>query len=442
MDIRVPQLGEGAEGGTVVSILVKEGDEIEKDQSIIELSSEKATAPIPSTAAGRVTKIHVKEGDEISVDDVILSIESAEKKEAGEKEKPKWEEEERPKTEEAGDKKKAKPKRKEKPEAEEGEAQEEAEKAPPKAKETAEEERQERPSVAAAPHIRKLASQLGLDLARVQGSGRGGRIEMNDLRGYIQWLQQQVAKPTQKPAGERIDFSTWGPVRTEPLSAVRKTIVRRMVESWTTIPHVTQFDEADVTALLDLKKKHDTAYREKGARLTLTSFILQALVRVLKAHPVFNASLDELAGQIVFKDYVHIGVAVDTAQGLLVPVVHDVDRKSLFDLSRDLEALASKARERKLSPEEMRGGSFTLSNQGGIGGAHFTPIIHKPEVAILGLGRAVKKPVVREEKIELRTTLPLALSYDHRVIDGARAARFITELVDALEEFREDDVKL
>jgi pyruvate dehydrogenase E2 component (dihydrolipoamide acetyltransferase) len=204
---------------------------------------------------------------------------------------------------------------------------------------------------------------------------------------------------------------------------------------------VTQFDEADITALMALRKKHAAAFEAKGTKLTLTGFVIRAVVEVLKKHPVFNSSLDESAGALVFKGYYHIGLAVDTEAGLIVPVIRDADRKSLFEISGEIEALAAKARDRKLALEELKGGSFTISNQGGIGGAHFTPIINKPEVAILGLGRGALKAVVREKKVEPRLMLPLGLSYDHRVIDGGNAARFMVDLVQALEQFPEQELE-
>src|SRR5207237_4752675 len=207
-----------------------------------------------------------------------------------------------------------------------------------------------------------------------------------------------------------------------------------------TIPHVTQFDEADITGLMDLRKKYTAAYEQKGARLTLTSFALKIVVDTLKKHPAINSSLDEPAHEIVIKEYFHIGVAVDTEAGLMVPVIRDVDKKDLLDLSKELEELAKKARDRKLSADEMKGGSFTISNQGGIGGGHFTPIINKPEVAILGLGRGTVLPMVKGHKIEPRLMLPICVSYDHRVIDGGQAARFVTDLSQAFENFAEDDV--
>jgi pyruvate dehydrogenase E2 component (dihydrolipoamide acetyltransferase) len=304
---------------------------------------------------------------------------------------------------------------------------------------------------AAAPSIRKLARELGIDLTRVRGSAPGGRIVVEDVRAYIQKLQRLAAAPraavavaasAPKPAPEQIDFSQWGPISKKPLSPLREVIARRMTESWTTTPRVTQFDEADISALMGLRKKYAAAYEQKGARLTLTSFALKVVVDTLRKHPIFNSSLDEVAQEIVFKEYYHVGVAVDTEAGLIVPVIRDADKKDLMELSRELEDLAGKARQRKVSAEELKGGTFTISNQGGIGGGHFTPIVNKPQVAILGLGRGVTKAVVRGTQIEPRLMLPIAISYDHRVIDGATAARFIVDLVQAFENFKEDDVRI
>jgi pyruvate dehydrogenase E2 component (dihydrolipoamide acetyltransferase) len=239
-----------------------------------------------------------------------------------------------------------------------------------------------------------------------------------------------------------VDFSKWGEISKKPMSSLRKIISRRMVENWNAIPHVTQFDDADITGVLALRKKYVEAYEKKGARLTVTSFVLKAVADTLKKHPIFNSSLDEAANEIVLKQYIHIGIAVDTEAGLIVPVLRDVDKKDLVQLSKELEELAKKARDRKVSGDDLKGGSFTISNQGGIGGAHFTPIVNKPEVAILGLGKGATKAVVRDGKIEPRAMLPLGLSYDHRVIDGGAAARFIVDLVKAIENFDEKLVKI
>ena len=263
-----------------------------------------------------------------------------------------------------------------------------------------------------------MARELGIDLSRVRGSEPGGRIVVGDIRAYLARLQKAAAKPVPaaatapaRPVAEPIDFSKWGPVRKQPLTPLRQVIARRMWENWNAVPRVTQFDDA-------------------------------ALVETLKKHPIFNSSLDEAAQEVVIKEYFHIGIAVDTEQGLMVPVIRDVDKKSVFDLAKELEQLAQKARNRKVSGDELKGGTFTISNQGAIGGAHFTPIVNKPEVAILGLGRGALKPVVREGKVEVRMLTPLGLSYDHRVIDGGAAARFIVDLVKAMENFKEEGVKL
>jgi pyruvate dehydrogenase E2 component (dihydrolipoamide acetyltransferase) len=275
---------------------------------------------------------------------------------------------------------------------------------------------------------------------------------MEDVRAYIQRLQKQsapakTAQPPGAPAAtaassEAIDFSKWGEVSRKAFPPLRQVIARRMLESRTTIPDVTQFDEADITGLLELRKKYAAAYEQKGARLTLTSFALRIVADTLKKHPMFNSSLDEAAQELILKEYFHIGVAVDTEAGLMVPVIRDVNKKNLVELSKDLEDIAKKARDRKLSGDEMKGGTFTISNQGGIGSGHFTPIINKPEVAILGLGKGAMRAIVREGRIEPRTMLPIAVSYDHRVIDGGMAARFTVDLVKAFENFTEDAVSI
>jgi len=297
-----------------------------------------------------------------------------------------------------------------------------------------------------APAIRKIARELGIDLARVRGSQRGGRIVMADVRAYIQGLQEMALKPP-APAGaprgdalQTLDLAKWGPSRRERMSPLRRTIAQRMTESWTTVPHVTQFDDADITDLMALRKQHARAYEKAGARLTLTSFAIKASVSALEKYPAFKTSIDYQALEIVARDYVHIGVAVDTEAGLFAPVIRDVDKKNLLELSRELDELAERTRQRKLSADEMQGATFTISNLGSIGGAHFTPIVNSPQVAVLGMGRGVLRPVVREKKVTPRLVLPLALSYDHRVIDGADGARFLREIVRFLEEYTEQDI--
>jgi pyruvate dehydrogenase E2 component (dihydrolipoamide acetyltransferase) len=272
----------------------------------------------------------------------------------------------------------------------------------------------------------------------------------SDVQNYLKRLMRAAARSAgkgggaeaAKPAPVQVDFSQWGPILKKPVSPLRKVIARRMSESWSTVARVTQFDDLDFTKLGELRKKFGAAYEAKGVKLTFTPFVLKAVAETLKKHPIFNSSLDEVASEIILKEYIHLGIAVDTDQGLMVPVIRDVDKKSLLDLAKELEALATKARDRKISAEEMKGGTFTISNQGAIGGGHFTPIINLPEVAILGLGRGALKPVVRDGKVEVRLLTPIALSYDHRVIDGGSAARFTVDLLKAFENFSEDAVKL
>ena len=433
MDVRLPNLGEGADSGVVVSIQVKVGDSVAKGQTLLELESGKAVAPIPAPVAGKVASIQVKEGEKITTGTVLLKLESAAAA--------------APSAASAPAKKPAAPIQKTEaaaPVAEELDSTDSGD----------EEENgdllEDGTPVAASPELRRIARLLGIPLRKVRSSGRGGRITFEDVRGYIARLRRQASQPKTAPAkaaaaapvAESIDFAQFGTITTKPLTALRKVISQRMLESATHIPHVTQFQEADITSLLELRQKHLAAFEAKGARLTVTGLVLRALVSTLQKHPLFNASIDDPAQQIVLKEYIHLGIAVDTEAGLLVPVIRDAQTKNVLQLSKDLQSLAEKARDRKVSLDELRGGSFTVSNQGGIGGAHFTPIINRPEVAILGMGKAVLKPVVKDKQIVARTLMPLALSYDHRLIDGGSAARFITDLTAAIENFSEKELAL
>jgi len=406
MDIKVPPLAENVEMGTIVNVLVNEGDVVKKDQPVVEIETAKAVAPIPSPTAGRVVKVHVKAGDEVPVGRTLVTV-----SENG-----------------ASGKESAAPKKVQKVE------------------EPAEEESEETSSasVAASPSIRKLARQLGINLARVKGTAHGGRITTEDLKAYIARLQKKSAQAgrPEKPALQSIDFSKWGPVSKKKISPLRRTIAEHMSDVWSTVPHVTQFDDADITTLMDYRKKYDAAYEAKGGNLTVTSFAIKAAVTALKRFPVLNSSLDESSDEIVSKEYWHIGIAVDTEAGLIVPVLRDADKKSLLQISVELNQLAERTRQRKVSLEELQGSSFTISNLGSIGGAHFTPIINKPNVAILGIGRGAKKPVFKNNQWEARIILPVALSYDHRVVDGADGARFIRAFVEALEQIPESEVKV
>lgn len=437
MDVKLPRLAEGVDSGIVVSILVSEGQEIKKDQPLIELETQKAVGSIPSPETGIVSKIHVQEGMEVAVGQLLISISNrtaatpqtvTRRETAGPAAAQNVAQSPRPPT----------------PSGEATPAQQPANYRydsksglPPPA----------------PPSIRKIAGELGIDLTRVKGSEAGGRIVLADVRAYIERLQQLALDQAQArsgtisqggPAvaqGEAIDFSKWGPIHRESMSALRRTVSRRMVESWTTIPKINQFDDADITDLLAMRKKYAAAYDKKGTRLTLTSLILKVIAAALQKHPRANASIDEAKGEIIYKDYFHIGIAVDTEGGLIVPVLRNVDQKNLLELSRELHELTEKTRQRKVSLEELQGGTFTISNQGSIGGSHFTPIVYAPQVAILGVGQGQAKPVVVDGKIAIRTLLPLCLAYDHRALDGADAVRFLKDIIAGLQNFPEAHVK-
>src|SRR5882757_2742165 len=356
MDVKLPKLGEGADSGVVVNIFVKEGDTVAKDQAILELENEKAVASIPSTGAGVVTKVHIKSGDRIGVGARLITVTESGQPAAA------------PSAAAAPASKPAAKKVAAKTAPEPEEVEEESAEV---------EEEVSDASVATSPSIRKIARELGINLGKVRGSENGGRIVIGDVRAYIQRLVKAAAKPATvaasapapaKPAPVQIDFSQWGPVSKKPVTPLRKVVARRMSESWNTVARVTQFDDIDFTKLSELRKQYLAAYEAKGVKLTLTPFVLKAVADTLKKHPIFNSSLDEVANEIILKEYVHLGIAVDTDQGLMVPVIRDVDKKSLFDLAKELETLAAKARDRKISADEMKGGTFTISNQGAIGG--------------------------------------------------------------------------
>ena len=430
MDVKLPKLGEGADSGVVVGIFVKEGDTVAKDQPILELENEKAVASIPSTAAGVVEKVFVKSGDRVSIGQRLISLAGAGMPAATSDPKPAPKAAARPAPAPAPA---PEPETAPAPEADDVQAGQDENPTPVAAP-------------VASPSLRRMARELGIDLSKVRGSEAGGRIVTSDVRAYLARLQKAAAKPAApvpagaapaKPAPQSIDFSQWGPILKKPVTPLRKVIARRMGESWSAVVRVTQFDDLDFTRIGELRKKFAPDYEKLGVKFSFTPFVLKAVALTLKLHPIFNSSLDEAADEIILKEYIHLGIAVDTDQGLLVPVLRDVDKKSLLDLARELESLAARARDRKVTADEMKGGTFTISNQGAIGGAHFTPVVNLPEVAILGLGRGAMKPVVREGKIEARLLTPMALSYDHRVIDGGNAARFAVDLVKAFENFDE-----
>jgi pyruvate dehydrogenase E2 component (dihydrolipoamide acetyltransferase) len=290
--------------------------------------------------------------------------------------------------------------------------------------------------VPAAPHVRRLARELGIDVTEVEGSGPGGRITRDDVKAHVKrrGVGGSAAGGAAVAEPALPDFSAWGPVRREAMTTIRRKTAENLSRAWRIIPHVTQFDEAEVSRLLELRRAFAPRAEARGTKLTITAIVLRAVAGALRAFPKFNASVDTAASEIVFKESIHLGVAVDTPKGLLVPVVRDADTKSILTLAEELADLSGRAREGKLELDEMRGATFSVSNLGGLGTTHFSPIVNWPEVAILGLGRATERLVLEDEDIAARSYLPLSLSYDHRLIDGADAARFLRWLAEALEE--------
>lgn len=472
-EMKLPDLGEGVESADVVRVLVGEGDTISENDPVIEIETEKAAVEVPSAVSGTVSKIHVQEGDTIKPGDLLLTIgaegESGgeEKAEAPQKEQPAARATEAPSEETApGQEAEQKEHVGEKPEAKEQEAGKEE--APPGETPGPGERAPARAGgppgghggttaapgeaiIPAGPAVRRYARQLGVDLRRVQGSGPGGRIVKEDIevavRRGLQGRADETAAPPSPPpeapgqapspppretAGEH-GSDAFGPVRREKLSNVRRTVARRMSESASTIPHVTNFDDADVTDLEGLRQQVKEDLAAEGVKLTALAFVAKAVARAVKAHPEVNSSLDEDKERIVHKDYVNLGIAVDTPRGLLVPVVREAGAKSVVELAAAIGELSDRARSGELSREEMRGGTFTISNMGALGGRYSTPIINKPEAAILLLGRSRPQQVVRDGRARIRVVMPLSLSYDHRIVDGADAARFLNAVIEGLE---------
>ncbi|HWP45154.1 MAG TPA: 2-oxo acid dehydrogenase subunit E2 [Blastocatellia bacterium] len=447
-EITLPKLGENVDSGVVSKVLVSAGDVVTEDQPVIELETEKATVEVPAMRSGTVSEVRVKEGETIKVGQVILTVDAGAEAVAEEREpEPEAKPEER--LEEKAE-------AQEKPPAEEIKREEVSRPAPPgpamearpigdggpapsaqPARYTVAQPAPARELAPAAPSVRRLARELGVDINEVTGSGPGGRISEEDVRNYARSIILNVSRPqpAERPEAPRLpDFSRWGEVERKTMSLVRRKTAERVHDSWTAIPHVTQFDAADITELEALRLRFAAKAEEAGGKLTITAIALKVVAAVLKAFPQFNASLDLEQEEIIYKKYYNIGVAVDTDRGLLVPVIRDADKKNLVELSVELTQVAERARQKKITIEEMQGGTFTITNLGGIGGSSFTPIVNSPEVAILGISRASNQPVYVDGRFEPRLMLPLALSYDHRLIDGADAARFLRRVAEALEQ--------
>jgi pyruvate dehydrogenase E2 component (dihydrolipoamide acetyltransferase) len=403
---------------------VSKGDLVEKDDGIIEFETEKAVVEIPSPAKGKIMEIRVKEGDELKIGDVIAILETAiEDSQAAEEKTAKHAHEVQPTQQVEKTQEKAVQGKKT---ARDG--ADPAKIAPGKTL-----------PAPAAPSVRRLARELGVDIHAVEGSAPSGRISEKDIKNYIQNTRTrdpQARAVSGSDSGidpDLPDFTRWGPVETQAITTVRRITAQSMSRSWNTVPQVTQFDMAEISQLEDWIETVNLKMAKSGVKLTITAIILKIIAEGLKQFPQFNASLDMQKQQIILKQYIHVGIAVDTTRGLLVPVIRDVDRKTITKISLEIVDLADRARRKRLAPDEMEGGTFTLSNQGGIGGSHFTPIVYWPQAAILGVGRAATKPLLVENKWIPGTMLPLSLSYDHRINDGADAARFLRWICEAME---------
>ena len=412
----LPDLGENIESGDVIRILVDVGDRLAEDQTVIELETDKAVIEVPSSVDGTVTEILVQQGDTIAVGQPILAVETAAA---------------------------AAPVAEEAPPAPVP-AVEPAPTPMPQAVAPVVEEAPPAPTptltstddpVPAAPSTRRLAREIGVDIAQVQGTGPGGRISIDDVKAHSKKLHAARATGTAPAAAAPLpDFSQWGAVERQPVTKVREITAERLAQAWATIPQVTQFDKADMTSLEKWRAAYGKKAEAAGGKLTPTAILIKVLGIALKVFPQFNASIDMAQREVVYKRYFHIGIAVDTPHGLLVPVVRDVDQKNIIELAVELSELAQKTRERKIGPADMQGGSMTISNVGTMGGTAFTPIVNPPEVAILGVARSQVEPTYIDGQLQPRTFLPLSLSYDHRLIDGADGARFLRWVCTALED--------
>src|SRR5215831_7619728 len=433
-EISVPDIGDFKDVD-VIEVLVKPGDTVRPEQSLITVESDKATMEIPSPAAGVVKEMRVKTGDKVSKGSLILLLDAD------------------------GGSASSAPRKAQEPAAAPAPAPAAPAPAAPRPAPPAPVVPIGRPapplpdaarSADAIPHaspsVRKFARELGVDLARVKGSGPKGRITQADVQDFVKGVMRG-APPAAAPAARgglsldlpewpQVDFAKFGPVESKPLSRIRKLSGAFLHRNWVSIPHVTQHDEADITELEAFRKENAQVAEKGGFKLTMLAFLVKASVNALKEFPEFNASLDKSGDHLVIKKYYHIGVAVDTPDGLLVPVIKDADRKGVFDLAKELAEISKAAREKKLKPDAMRGGTFSISSLGGIGGTAFTPIINAPEVAILGVARSQMRPVFKDGAFVPRLMLPLSLAYDHRVIDGAAGARFTSYLASVLSDIR------
>ncbi|MDQ1240272.1 MAG: hypothetical protein QG577_2458 [Thermodesulfobacteriota bacterium] len=412
---RLPDVGEGIVQAEIIEYLVKVGDTVREDQPVVRVETDKAVVELPSPVTGRVLEIPLEVGGTARVGDALLIIET---ESVPSVERPR----EEPSTE-----------RFRPPLSEASPA------AGPDKEQTPVSSPHAASRLLATPHTRKLARELGVDITKVTGTGPHARITDDDVKNAaaappVPAPKAPSAAAIQAPATAGFDFEKYGPTRRVPLKGVRKRIAEVMARSVSTIPHVTHFDEADVTDLFHVIEKQKALAESRNVKVTVLSFLVKASVAALQAFPIVNSSLDEETGELVFKEYYNIGIAADTEAGLMVPVVKDVDKKTILQIASELEELSRKARDRSIDLEDIRGGTFSISNVGSVGGKYATPIILHPQVAILCSLRAFRKPIVRNEQIVIRTIMPLTLSFDHRVLDGAEGARFMNHIVELLED--------
>jgi pyruvate dehydrogenase E2 component (dihydrolipoamide acetyltransferase) len=457
-DFTLPELGENVTAGDVVRVLVAPGDVVAKDQPLLELETDKATIEVPSSVAGTVKDVRVKQGERIKVGQVVLTVDdgaaaaapaqsernepkavAAKSDEAGAKPQPQpagapeeggLSQKQPGQPEQTEPVAEARPRRGEVVDISRG-----ARAAQPAAAASAEPVEQG-PAAPAAPSVRRLARELGIDIRRVQGSGPGGRISNEDVQLFVRNVMAGGGGAAAAPAAPSAlpDFTKWGEVERKPMTNIRRKTAEHLGNAWNQIPHVTQHDKADITTVEELRKKYAAQAEKAGGKLTMTAIALKIAAAALQRFPQFNSSVDMARNEIVYRKSVHIGVAADTPRGLLVPVIRDVDRKGIIELAVELATVSEKARGGKLSLDDMQGGGFTITNLGGIGGTSFTPIVNWPEVAILGISRGSNEPVYDGHAFQPRLMLPLSLSYDHRVIDGADGARFLRWVAEAFEQ--------
>lgn len=461
-DVVIPEIGEKIESGDVVNVMVKPGDTVQQDDPILEFETDKAVVEIPAPSSGQIVEILVESGQTIKVGAVIARIDSDVEPEAaalstGAKDA---DESVAKKASPASEPKQADTSEADTSEstleAVDGEGKQTGEEPvasasiPVKAadggqSETAVPDR--KTSVGpplgdiapASPSVRRLARELGVNIDDVIGSGAGGRIAPEDVKAHVRRLVSGGGAParsraSQVTSGPLPDFGKWGEIQREQMSRVRSLTAESMAAAWSTVPHVTQFDKADITDIESFRKKYGEKVESRGGKLTVTAVLLKVLGNALQRFPKFNASIDVAAGEIIYKKYINVGMAVDTDRGLLVPVLRDIDKKSIAELAVEVTDLARRTRDKKITPDDLEGGTFTVSNQGSIGGTDFTPIVYWPQVAILGVSRSSQQPVYIDGDLRPRSILPLSLSYDHRIIDGAEASRFLDWVARALEQ--------